>query len=101
MWFGEQEARDIIRRNSTVMPGEVVANKAPTVCMDTPEGFNEAIRWSNRGDFKEVLRTIRTHGGQLLAAGARMKILDTGILKTRVRITETDRECYVAAELAK
>lgn len=82
--------------------GAVIAIKPgyPPLCMDTKEGLDEATKWYGV-DRGEVLRAMLKHGGEILAPGARIKLLDPGILRARVRVLESERECWVVQELVR
>lgn len=68
------------------------------ICLATREALREAIRWWDT-DREEVARAMLRHGGQVLATGTRVKLLEPGLLAARVRVLDTDRECYCIREL--
>ena len=93
------QKRDVPRRGDIV-----VANPSyvPAICIETKDGFTDAIRWINRRDMGEVARIMLRHGGQVITAGEKLKILDPGFMTTaKVRVISTDRECYTIAEVTR
>jgi hypothetical protein len=73
----------------------------PAICMDTDEGLSEALKWAGRKDIGEIFRVMGRLGGQFVNEADQLKILDTGFLKTKVRVLRTDRECYVVSEVVR
>lgn len=78
--------------------GSIVNAKRPTICADTEKGFDEVIRWAARNDTEEMTRALLRYGGAFVKIGDKVKILDLGILKERVRILKTGRECWLVRE---
>jgi hypothetical protein len=70
----------------------------PPICLDTKDGLDEAMQWWSK-DREEVARAIIKHGGQILKPDQRIKILDFGLIRAKVRVLSTDRECWVVREL--
>lgn len=72
----------------------------PPVCVGTKRGLDEALRWYRLGDGEEVVRTFLAHGGgQILRPGTKVKVLEPGISRTKIRVLNTSRECWVIREL--
>lgn len=82
--------------------GSIVTIKAgyPPLCLDSREGLDEALDLAGK-DAEEVLRTILKYGGEVLRPGMKVKILDPGIMRTKVRALSSGRECWVVRELAE
>lgn len=98
--------RELINPGKGIRPnvGAVISPNSeytPAICMDTAAGMDEAFKWINRRDMGELARTMIQHGGQLVEASDKIKILQTGIVKTKVRVIRTRRECYVASEVVR
>jgi hypothetical protein len=50
----------------------------------------------------EVARIMLRHGGQIIGAGEKLKVLEPGFMTTaKVRVLSTDRECYTIAEVTR
>jgi hypothetical protein len=67
-------------------------------CGSTTEALDELTKWAVRGDEEEVARTLIKTGSVSLAGGIRVKILDIGFGKRKVRVLSNDRECWLASE---
>ena len=55
-------------------------------CGSTTEAFDELMKWAVRGDNAEVKRTMRTTRSFALEGGMKVKILDIGFGKRKVRV---------------
>ena len=64
----------------------------------TEEGFDNVSKWLARKDTNEASRALLKDGGSFVSAGQDLKILDTGLMKSKVRIISTDRECWIVRE---
>ncbi len=67
-------------------------------CMPTKDLLDEASKWMARGDTQELSRTILYGGGAILDKGDHFKVLDSGIIRARIRIAKNDISCWVPAE---
>ena len=79
-------------------PGDVLDLRADQFCMPTESGLDEIVRWSVRNDREEMTRSFIKNGGLLLKAGSRVKVLDVGFTKAKIRDVKTDHECWVVRE---
>ncbi|HTS50377.1 MAG TPA: hypothetical protein VMH05_20670, partial [Bryobacteraceae bacterium] len=73
--------------------------------------FDEMTKWAVRGDNAEVKRTMQVTGSIGLTPGLRVKVLDVGFGKRKVRVlglfsdgqlysedARTGRECWVSKD---
>jgi hypothetical protein len=67
-------------------------------CGSTTEALSELTKWASANDWNEVKRTVSKTGSTLLYNGYRVKMLDRGILKSRVRVLRDDKECWVVSD---
>jgi hypothetical protein len=67
-------------------------------CGSTTEALSELTKWASANDWNEVKRTVSETGSTLLYNGYRVKMLDRGILKSRVRVLRDDKECWVVSD---
>jgi hypothetical protein len=68
-------------------------------CGSNPEAFSELMKWAVRGDNPEVKRTMRATRSFGLVGGMRVKILDVGFGRRRVRVlTNSAGEAYLKDE---
>ena len=81
--------------------GATVVVKSTWICMPTKDGLDEIIKWSVAKDSQEMFRTMLAGGGSIVEAGDSIKLLDRGIIRSRVRVLKTGRECWVPAEAAR
>jgi hypothetical protein len=78
----------------------IVADKV-AVCGSTPAALDEVTKWLVRSDKEEAARALLHSGSTLIQEGAYIKILDLGIMRSKIRIIKTDKECWVATEVTQ
>lgn len=78
----------------------ILADKV-AVCGSSPAALDEVTKWLVRGDKEEAARVIVRTGSALVQEGAYVKILDLGIMRSKIRIIKTNRECWVATEVTQ
>ncbi len=69
-----------------------------TACMPTEDGLSEVVKWQVAGDQGEMGRSLLNRGGTVVTSDDRLKVLDVGFAKTKVRVSG-GAECYVVSEL--
>jgi hypothetical protein len=84
------------KRPTPAKLGELVTLSAATICMPTKEGLDEIVKWAVAKDTKEMARTMLRDGGSLINAGETVKVLDPGILHTKIRASTG--ECWATPE---
>jgi len=68
-------------------------------CGSTTEAFDELMKWSVRGDQAEIKRTLVKTGSIGIDGGMKVKILDFGFGKRKVRVLTNDAgEAYLKDE---
>lgn len=86
-----QEGEEIsitLESNSVFMP-----------CGSTPATLDELIKWGGiTPDRDEVRRIVLTTDSVLLNNGDRVKVLERGFIKSKVRVLGRDKECWVPTE---
>ena len=82
-----QELNIILENNDVYLP-----------CGSTSEAPSELTKWASANDWNEVKRTVSQTGSMLLYNGYRVKVLDRGFLKSRVRVLRDDQECWVVSD---
>jgi hypothetical protein len=65
--------------------------KAFWPCGSTEEALGEMTKWAARGDNEEIKRIMVATHSFALTSGLRVKILDIGLGKRRVRVVSDDR----------
>lgn len=81
--------------------GRTVAIKQALFCGADTDALDEIAKWSARGDAEEVTRTLLRTGSDFVPSGEQVKVLDLGVLSTRVRVLSKGRECFVSTELLR
>lgn len=72
-----------------------------TPCMRTAADLDEVMKWASRDDTEEMARTVVTRNGAILTVGSAFKVLDSGLLHSKIRIIKSDRECWVVPEATR
>jgi len=82
--------------DSALTFGQTVTIRRPSVCAPTKEGLDAVIRWAgvNRAEF---LREIGRTGAVLLGDGDQALMLDPGILRHQIRLSNGE-DCWVYRE---
>lgn len=89
----------------------IVEGKGFWPCGSSPEAYDELTKWAARRDDSEVKRILVRTRSVGLTSGLRVKILDAGFFKRKVRVLglysdghlysedpRTGRECWVSSE---
>ena len=63
-------------------------------CLPSRDDYDEFTKWAARGDNSEAARVILRGRGTLIEKGRIVKLLDPGVLASRVRFEGV--ECYIA-----
>lgn len=84
-----------------VKEGDVVSTKKDSFCGSSPEALDDMVKWAARGDVQEALRVMLKTRSSLVGKGDTVKILDVGIIRTKVRQLKTDRECWLIPEAVR
>lgn len=84
------------KRPTPAKLGELVTLSVTTICMPTKEGLDEIVKWAVRKDTEEMARTMLRDGGSLINSGETVKVLDPGILHTKIRASTG--ECWATPE---
>lgn len=66
--------------------GEYVIVYKPWPCGSSKDALSEITKWAVRNDTREMAIAMARTGSALLIPGTRIKILDTGIMSSKVRI---------------
>jgi len=109
--MGSQNPTDALKKEDGPRPwsgggsnpstfGARVSMTSDGYCAPTPEALTAFVRWQNRKDPEEMMRVVRGHpGGRLFEAREAAKVLDPGVLQSRVRLLRDDLECWVIPEV--
>ncbi len=100
-WWGLRPSSQIPSPPARRAPGSITNIDAPTACFPTEAGLDVFTRSAARGDREEAARTVINHRGQMLDKGYAVKVLDLGVLTSRIRLTDTGAECFVATDLLR
>ena len=89
----------------------IVEGKGFWPCGSSPEAYDELMKWAARRDDSEVKRILVRTRSVGLTSGLRVKILDVGFFKRKVRVLgllsdgrlysedpRTGRECWVSSD---
>lgn len=83
---------------ATAHDGDIVPAAQSLFCGSSKDALDEITKWAVLHDTKECVRVvIRTHSS-VLKQGDMVKVLDRGFFTTKIRILETDSECWVPSE---
>jgi len=73
-------------------------------CASTTQAYDQIMKWAAAGDSGEMLRVLRTTRSFLLIDNYRVKILQSGFTKSRVRVAgfydPDDQRVHVDQEIA-
>lgn len=84
---------------ATAHVGETVTVLQTRPCGSTEEALDELVKWAVRGDNAEFNHTMRATRSFALDAGMKVKILDTGFGKRKIRVvTNNAGEAYLKDE---
>jgi hypothetical protein len=59
------------------------------------------LKWLVKNDREEIARVMLRTNSRVLSTGELVKILDSGILATKVRVIKTDQECWTTPEAVR
>lgn len=77
------------------------SNNVYVPCGSTPEALSEMMKWGSANDWDEVKRTGIKTDSTLLYNGDHVKVLDRGLLRSKVRVLQSDKECWVVSEILR
>lgn len=81
--------------------GDVVTLPAPTPCMPTEQGLEEAMRFYRNQQWQEVAAAVLADGGRVLKEGSKVTIVDRGFSQTRVRPADTVGRCLISTDIIR
>jgi hypothetical protein len=70
-------------------------------CGTTTEAYHEMVKWGEKNDREEVGRMALQTGSTVLNVGDRVKVLERGVLLTKVRKLSTGIECWTAPNILR
>jgi hypothetical protein len=97
------QATTTTHATSTVRPGDVIVAHDNSICGSSVQAYDDMVKWAVRGDEREMLRVLVLTGSSMWTTGSQAKVLDVGgfmFSRTKIRILETQRECWVPSEAA-
>jgi hypothetical protein len=84
---------------AAVHVGDTVTVLQVRPCSPTEDGLSELLKWSVRGDTAEFNRAMTRTGSIGIVPGMKVKVLDTGFGKRKVRVLTNDAgEAYLKDE---
>lgn len=67
-------------------------------CGATKEALDEIYKWGELRDKEEFIRTIAKTGSVIAEPGMQAKVLDRGIIRTKVRLLDSGTECWIYSD---
>ena len=79
----------------TPRPGKLARVTILTYCSSIPEGVEAYDLWTRNPEVRELAGLIRQFGGELVAPGQQLLVLENGRLITQLRTLRSKTICYL------